>query len=177
MNLIASKNADKLFITNDITNWQDAGTKNRDFNKHFQSETHWEAHERLFTIPNACGDIFAQLSDEARSLNWQNLLKILSNLQFLVRQALFLIGHRSGEDSNFTQLYILWEVGNEGLKAWRIEKKINKYVHSTFKMMQIMALKVLWEVPENIQNVDFYSIMWDKATNVKNVSELVVCFC
>ena len=40
MNHIASKNADKLFITNDITNWQDAGTKNRDFNKHFQSETH-----------------------------------------------------------------------------------------------------------------------------------------
>ena len=69
MNLIASKNADKLFIKNHFTNWQDAGTKNRGFNKHFQPETHREAHERLFTIPNVCSDISAQLSDEARSLN------------------------------------------------------------------------------------------------------------
>ena len=28
---------------------------------------------------------------------------------------------------------------------------------------------------ENIQDVDFYSIMCDEATDVKNVSELVVC--
>ena len=38
-----------------------------------------------------------------------------------------------------------------------------------------MALTVLQEVTENIQDVDFYSIMWDEATDVKNVSELVVC--
>ena len=56
-------------------------------------------------------------------------------------------------------------------------KKINKYVHSTIQneMMQIMALRVLREVAENIQDVDFYSIMCDEATDVKNVSELVVC--
>ena len=42
-------------------------------------------------------------------------------------------------------------------------------------MTQIMALRVLREVLENIQNVDFYSIAGDKATDVKNVSELAVC--
>ena len=42
-------------------------------------------------------------------------------------------------------------------------------------MMQIMALRVLREVAENISDVDFYSIMCDEATDVKNVSELVVC--
>ena len=68
-------------------------------------------------------------------------------------------GHVNGEDSNFTQLYILWEEDNKGLKAWRTQKKINKYVHSTIQneMVQIMALKVLREVAENIQDVDFYS--------------------
>ena len=162
MNLIASKNADKAFISNGFTNWQDAGTKNRGFDKHFQPETHREAHERLFTIPNTCGDISAQLSttfNEARSVNRQNLLKILSNVKFLARQVLPLRGHGSGEDSNFTQLYILPEEDTEGLKAWRTEKKINKYVHSTIQneMVQIMALKVLREVAENIQDVDFYS--------------------
>ena len=86
-------------------------------------------------------------------------------------------GHGIEEDSNFTQLYILLEEGNEGLKAGRTEKKINTYVHSTIQneMMQIMALTVLQEVTENIQDVDFYSIMWDEATDVKNVSQLVVC--
>ena len=85
--------------------------------------------------------------------------------------------HGSGEDSNFIQFYIFREEDNERLKAWRTDKKINKYVHSTIQneMMQIMALRVLRKVAENIQNVDFYSIMCDEATDVKNVSELVVC--
>ena len=43
-------------------------------------------------------------------------------------------------------------------------------------MMQTMVLRVLLqEVAENIQNVDFYLIMCYEATDVKNISELVVC--
>ena len=104
MNPIASKNADKAFISNGFTNWEDAGTKHRGFDKHFQSETYREAHERPFTMPDACGDTSAQLSttlNEAKSVNRQNLLKILSNVKFLPRQALPLKGHESEEDSNF----------------------------------------------------------------------------
>ena len=179
MNLIASANVDKTFISNGFTNWQDAGTKNRGFDKHFRSETRREAHECLFTIADAYGDISAQLSttfNEARSVNRHNLLKLLSNVKFLARHALPMTGHGSGEDSNFAQLYILKEEDNEGLKVWRTEKKISRYVHRTIQneMMQIMALRVLQEVAENIHNVDFYSIMRDKATDVKNVSELMV---
>ena len=73
MNLIASKSADKAFISNGFTNWQDAGTKNWGFYKQFWSKTHREAHQTLFTVPVACGDISAQLSttfNEARSVNW-----------------------------------------------------------------------------------------------------------
>ena len=75
MNLIASKDADKASIPNGFTNWQDAGSKNRGFDKHFQSETHRKAHQRLFTIPDACGDISARLSttfNDVRSVNRQN---------------------------------------------------------------------------------------------------------
>ena len=85
MNLIASKNADKAFISNGFTNWQDAGTKNRGFDKDFRSETHKEAHARLLTMADASGDISAQLSttfNEARLVNRRNLLKILSNVKF-----------------------------------------------------------------------------------------------
>ena len=40
--------------------------------------------------------------------------------------------------------------------------------------MQVMAIRVLQEVAENIQNVDFYSIICDEATDVKDVCELAV---
>ena len=66
---------------------------------------------------------------------------------------------------------------NEGLKTWRTEKKINKYVHSTIQneMMQIMALKILREIATNLQDLDFFTMMCDEATDVKNVFQLVVC--
>ena len=84
-------------------------------------------------------------------------------------------GHGSGEDSNFTQLYILLEKDNEGLKTWRTEKKINKDVYTIpqNELIQKMALRVLREVAENIQDVDFYSIMCDEATNAKKFSVLL----
>ena len=72
MNLIASKNADEAFISNGFSNWQHAGKNNGGFDKHFRSEAHKEAYERLFTIPNAGRDVSAQLSttfNERRSVN------------------------------------------------------------------------------------------------------------
>ena len=44
------------------------------------------------------------------------------------------------------------EENNEGIETWKTEKKINKYVHSTIQneMMQIIALRVLREVAQNI---------------------------
>ena len=56
------------------------------------------------------------------------------------------------------------EENNEGIETWKTEKKINKYVHSTIQneMMQIIALRVLREVAQNIPDVDFYWIMCDE---------------
>ena len=179
-NLISCKNSDKAFISNGFTNWLDAGTKNRGFDKHFRSYSHKEAHERLVTIPEACGDISSQVStayNNEKSTNRQNLLKILSSARFLARQALPLRGHGSGKDSNFTQLYILREEDNDGLKTWRTEKKTDKYVHSTIQneMMKLMALRILRDVVRNIRDSDFYSMVCDEATDVGNVSQFVVC--
>ena len=137
MNLVLSKNADKAFISNGFINWQDVRTKNRGFDKHFRSEIHREAHERLFTITDACGNISTPLSttfNEARSVNRQNLLKILANAKFLAIQALPLRGHGSGEDSNFTQLYSCGKKTTKELRHGRQKKKsINMYT-AQFKM-------------------------------------------
>ena len=49
MNLIASKNADKAFISTGFTNWQDARTKKRGFEKHFRSlQTQTEKLTKIF---------------------------------------------------------------------------------------------------------------------------------
>ena len=105
------------------------------------------------------------------------MLKILSNVRFLARQALPLRGDGKGTDSNFNQLCLLREDDQPILKKWRTAKKTDKYVHNTIQneMMKIMALQVLREVAQNIQSADFYSIMGDEATDISNVSQLVIC--
>ena len=63
-----------------------------------------------------------------------NLLKILSKVKFLARQALPLRGHGSVEDSNFTQLYILWGEDKKHLRhGGQGKKSINMYT-AQFKM-------------------------------------------
>ena len=42
-------------------------------------------------------------------------------------------------------------------------------------MMKVMALKIFREIAYNAREADFYSIMCDEATDVANVSQLVVC--
>lgn len=179
-NLISSKNTEQAFISAGYKNWSNAATTGRGFDKHNQSEAHREAHLRFNVIPSQRKDIGEQLSQahaEEKSANREALLKILSNVRFLARQSLPLRGDGDGSDSNFTQLYLLREEDNPILRKWRTEKKTDKYVHNDIQneMMKIMALQILREVAKNIQNADFYSLMGDEATDVSNVSQLVIC--
>ena len=179
-NLISSNNLGKAFISAGYKNWSDAATSERGFDKYNRSDTHRETHQCLFAIPQACEDIGEQISEahaEEKSINRQALLKILSNVRFLARQALPLRGDGKGTDSNFNQPYLLREDDHPILKKWRTAKKTDKYVHNTIQneRMKIMALQVLTEFAQNIQSADFYSIMGDEATDISNVSQLVIC--
>lgn len=179
-NLLSKRNAETAFISTGYKNWSDAATKGRGFDKHNRSESHREAHQRVHLIPRQCQDVGEQLSFahlEEKSANRQALLKILSNVRFLARQALPLRGDGDGSNSNFTQLYLLREEDNPVLKKWRTEKKTDKYTHSTIQneMMQIMALRILREVAGNIRKADFYAMMCDEATDAANTSQLVIC--
>ena len=178
--LLSNSKADAAFTSNGFVNWIDAGTKNRGFDKHRKSESHLEAEQRLHTIPASSDPIYGQLvfkHSQDQAISRQNLLKIISNVRFLARQALPSRGHGSGQDSNFTQLYVLREEDNPGLRTWRTEKKTDKYVHSTMQneMMQVMALKILRHIAGNIRDADFFTMMCDEATDVTNTSQLVVC--
>ena len=50
-NLISSKNVEKAFISAGYKNWSNAATSRRGFDKHNRSDTHMEAHQRLYIIP------------------------------------------------------------------------------------------------------------------------------
>ena len=178
--LVSSHNMEKAFISTGYKNWSDAATTGRGFDKHYRSDAHREAHQRLFAIPQSCEDIGEQLSNahaEEKSVNRQALLNILSNVRFLARQALPLRGDGDGANSNFNQLYLLKENDHPILQQWRKEKKTDKYTHNIIQneMMKVMALQILREIAQNIQNADFYSMMGDEATDVANVSQLVIC--
>ena len=179
-NLISNKNAEPASVSIGYQNWAQAATKGRGFDKHCNSESHKEAHFGLHFANEQSEDIGEQLSSlihEEKSENRQALLKILSNIRFLGRQSLPLRGTGKGENSNFTQLYLLREEDFPILKKWRTENKTNKYVHSTIQdsMMKVMALKILREIAANIRDSDFYAMMCDEATDVANTSQLVVC--
>ena len=179
-NMISRKNSEKVFISEGYRNWKDAATKNRGFDKHLSCGTYREANERLYLIPQMVEDVSEIISSchaDEKSTNRQCLLKILSNLKFLARQSLPLRGTGDDCDSNFTQLYLLREEDNPILKAWRTKKKTNKYVHHEIQneMMKVMALKILREIAYNVREADFCSIMCEEATDVANVSQLVVC--
>jgi hypothetical protein len=179
-NLLTNRNAEAAFISSGYSNWSDAGTKGRGFDQHCRSEAHREAHQRLYVIPSQCQDVGEQLCatlSEEKSTNRQVLTKILGNVRFLVRQALPLRGDGDGKNSNFTQLYKLREEDNPILEKWRTERKTDKYTHNVIQneMMKVMALQVLRDIAKNINAADFYTMMCDEATDVANVSQLVVC--
>ena len=52
INMIANENAEKALISEGFTNWRDAATTGKGFDAHFQSESHYEAGERLAMIKN-----------------------------------------------------------------------------------------------------------------------------
>ena len=179
-NMISIKNSEKVFISEGYQNWENAATKNRGFDKHLSSGTHREANERLYLIPQMIEvvvEIISSCHADEKSTNRECLLKILSNVKFLARQSLPLRGTGDDCDSNFNQLYLLREEDNPILKVWRPKTKTNKYVHHEIQneMMKVMALKILREIAYSVREADFYSIMCDEATDVANVSQLVVC--
>ena len=93
-------------------------------------------------------------------IQWSKASKLTESAENLFeckKQALPLRGHGSGEDSNFTQLYILWRKKKRRTEGMGDTEKINKFVNSTIQneMMEIMALRGLRKVAGNIRDIDF----------------------
>ena len=120
------------FIATGYVNWKDALVKKRGFAAHQNSVCHKEAVDRVITIPATTGDVGEQLDSShatEKAVARQALLKILSNIRFLARQALPLRGEGIGElNGNFNQLYRLRGEDNPFMMEW-MKRKGSNYMH------------------------------------------------
>ena len=167
---------DLSFISNGFSNWKDACVN---FKAHECSNCHKESVEKILTLPSTTQDIGEALSSihkQEKLQRCQMLLKILSNLRFLARQALPLRGDGDENDSNFMQLLTLRAEDDARISEW-MKKKTDKYTSAVVQneLLKVMALKVLREIASNLQNTPFYTVMADETTDSSNDEQVVVC--
>ena len=89
----------------------------------------------------------------------------MSKLKFLARQGIALRGYGGDTDSNFIQLMKMCVRDDPYLDEW-LQKKTKKYVSHNVQneLLKVMALLVLHEISDAIQESYFYSIMCDECT-------------
>lgn len=130
------------------------------------------------------GDVGEMISSQHAIEKYNNhriLLKILGNVWYLARQALPLRRYwkkveKSEADSNFYQLLKLRCDEDPSIAEW-LQKKTFKFTSADIQneMLKIMALRVLREIAQNIQNAAIYTIMADESSDVINKEQLVFC--
>ena len=111
------------------------------------------------------------------------LLGILGNIRYLARQALPLRGNwnletGSEENSNFYQSLKLLAEENSEILDW-LRRKDDKYISPVIQnqILEAIALCMLRNISENIQNATFFTIMADETADISNKEQLVVCIC
>ncbi|XP_078371338.1 zinc finger MYM-type protein 1-like [Oculina patagonica] len=184
-NLISSGNADYVFTRYGYKNWKSATEKNKGFRKHETSASHKEAVARYISTPaEVIGDVGEMLCSqhaEEKMKSRKVLLAILGNIRYLARQALPLRGNwnletGSEENSNFYQLLKLRAEENSEILDW-LRRKDDKYTSPVIQneILEAIALCMLREISENIQNATFFTIMADETADISNKEQLVVC--
>ena len=121
---ISDNNIEPRSISEGYINWKDATCEGRGFQGHKLLKGHKEAINCTLFLPTCrenVGETFSSKHAVKESVNCQALLKILSKVRFLTRQALPFQGDKAGEiNSNFNQMYYLPAEHNPFLNNWII---------------------------------------------------------
>ncbi|CAH3043831.1 unnamed protein product, partial [Porites lobata] len=88
----------------------------------------------------------------------------------------FKFPQRTEINSNFYQLLKLRSEENPEISEW-LSRRTEKYTSPIIQneMLEVLALGVLREISENIQNAKFFTIMADETADVSIKEQLVVC--
>ena len=174
--VISTGNWEPSFTVSGFSNWKDA---TRAFKRHDDSEVHKHAVEKLYILPTTTKDIGESLNvahRKEKQMNREYFLKVLQNIRFLARQGIALRGDGNEDDSNFIQLLKLRASDDSRIHDY-LSKKTDKYTSPTVvnEIIAMMALRILRQIADCIQNGVWYSIMADEVTDSSNKEQLIIC--
>ena len=105
----------------------------------------------------------------------------MESIRFLAKQSLPFRGNwsndlKSEEDSNFHKLLLLRSLDDQDLERWLNSGWKIKYTAPKIqnKILEIMSLRVLLEIAQNIQSSVIYTIMTDETADIPNKKQLVL---
>ena len=163
-----TKRYETAFIVNGFQNWKKAVER---FNRHSISECHREAISKVRSLTGA--SIVDQLSSEAsksRCKNRRMFIKVLSSLQYLLRQGLAIRGHKD-EESNLYQLLKLRCEDCPELSGWL--KKHQYMSHDIInELITLMGKAILRDLLVNIREANWFAILADETRDVSNHEQL-----
>ncbi len=159
------------------SNWKDATLRLRN---HELSASHREAVDMIVHLPTTTQHIGQLLSRQYASETAKNrrvLLKILSSIGFLARQALALRGHDDNHDGNLIQLLKLHGEADIEVLEW-LKRKSSKYLSPDIQndLIKTMASNVMRQLSFKLQESLFISIMIDETTDITNKEQVTIVF-
>ena len=174
---LRTPNLELVFISKGFNNWKDASVK---FKEHESSNCHKDSVVVTVDLPSFVKDIAETLQSELTKQKMENrqmLLKILSNIHFLVCQSIAIRGDGDKENSNFIQLFKLCGEDDPKFAKW-LEKKTDKYVSADIQneLLKVMGLQGLRDIRTALHNAEFCSLMVNQTTDISNKEQAVLCF-
>ena len=168
--LTFNKRSETTFASKGFNNWKKAKAK---FREHEQSKLHTEAYTtyRALQQPSVASQLSLQAHREQEA-HRELLMKLLSSLQYLLRQGLAIRGHIE-EESNLFQLLKCRSEDIPALLEWLSD---GRYRSPTIvnELIQVMAFQLLRGLLEDIRGAGWYSIIADETRDISGKEQLAV---
>ena len=154
---ILSIQVDKAFIETGYSNWKNTG---KGFSNHQASEFHKAAHSALLPGTADVGELLYDVHSEQKKENRQFLMKIISDLRYLARQAEPFRGSKDDNNSNFIQLLKLRAEDDPLVLHW-LKKKSSKFTSHDIQneILRIMANSILRDIANSVRNNKHFTVM------------------
>ena len=164
---ILSNQVDKAFIETGYSNWKNAG---RGFSNH-----HKAAHSALLPGTADVGELLSDVHSEQKKENRQFLMKIISNLRYLARQAEPFRGSKDDNNSNFIQSLKLRGEDDPLVLQW-LMKKSSKFTSHDIQneILRIMANSILRDIANSVRNNKHFTVMIDETSDISNKEQCVI---
>ena len=159
-----TKHYETAFIVEGFHNWKKAVER---FNRHAISECHREAISKTTSLSRT--SIVDQLNEgasKAKCRNRRMFIKVLSSLQYLLRQGLAIRGHKD-EESNLYYLLKLRCEDYQELSGWLAG---HQYMSHDIinELIMLMGKSLLRDLLITIREAKWYAIVADETRAISN---------